>query len=245
MTKLAVLLLFCSSCFAQTFDVATVKPIDPKISNSIASATVTIRPGSVYLQGITLGYALEQAYNIQNFQIDGPEWMFWRAANDQPRYDIFAKTDPATPLPEMRLMLQHLLVERFKMQVHFEDKQKTAWVFSLAPTLHLNFIEPEEYAKPKFAYDPVSGKMEFTNMTMKELCGDIALTVKEPVVDGTGLGDKTFNASATFLYERGTGEMIPKLFASLKKFLGLDVERKKAAINTLVVEKALVTPIQE
>jgi uncharacterized protein (TIGR03435 family) len=245
MTKLAVLFLLCFSTFAQTFDVATVKLVDPKISVTIPSATVIIKPGTVYLRGITLGYALEKAYDVQNYQIDGPEWMFWRAANDQPRYDIQAKTSADTPLPKMKVMLQNLLVERFGLQLHFEDRQKTAWVFVPdSRGLKLNFIE-ETDGDPKMTYDPGSGKMEFLNMNMLEFCGNIALTIKEPVVDGTGLGDKAFNASGLLLYERGTGEMVPALFRAIKKDLGLDAERKKTNVRTLVIEKASNMPVQE
>jgi uncharacterized protein (TIGR03435 family) len=44
------------------------------------------------------------------------------------RYDIIAKAQEAVPLPQMKLMLQSLLADRFGLAFHRETKELSAYI---------------------------------------------------------------------------------------------------------------------
>jgi uncharacterized protein (TIGR03435 family) len=57
------------------------------------------------------------AYGVhRDLVVGGPSWI------DHDRYDVVAKASPNTPISRLRLMLQTLLVERFHLLIHREDK---------------------------------------------------------------------------------------------------------------------------
>jgi len=57
------------------------------------------------------------AYDVKNYQITGPQWL------DTERFDVTATMPPDTTKEQYRIMLQNLLIERFKMTVHKESKE--------------------------------------------------------------------------------------------------------------------------
>jgi uncharacterized protein (TIGR03435 family) len=233
-----IFLTLCCTLVAQTFDVASVKEItDYAALQSIKSGDITFKGGNLYMHGVTLGYAVQWAYDIQRYQLDGPDWMNWRPSNDQPRYEISAKTDPSTPKVTAQIMAQHLLAERFGLVAHFEDRMKPG--YSLREDVHglkIQRIEPSD-RNPRMAYDRSIGKVSFTDMNMEELCGDVALTIGEPVVDRTSLGKQTFNASAVGVLYDNREEMVSALFSGLKRDIGLVAVREKVPVKTVVVDQ--------
>ena len=68
-----------------------------------------------------------RAYDIQDFQLEGPDWM----ANV--RFDIAAKYPPVDSTKDQRtLMLQSLLAERFHLVVHRQTKEMPAYALVVA-----------------------------------------------------------------------------------------------------------------
>ena len=65
---------------------------------------------------MTLKYLLTVAYAVKQYQVTGPDWM------DSDRFEIIATLPPDTPEPERNLMLQNLLVERFHLILHRDQK---------------------------------------------------------------------------------------------------------------------------
>jgi uncharacterized protein (TIGR03435 family) len=234
----ALLLTLIGSLSAQTFDVVSVKEItDPATLQSIKSADIKYSPGNLYMRGTTLAYAIEWAFDIQRYQIDGPEWMYWRSSNDQPRFVIFAKTDPGTTKAQARVMAQAALAERFGLKVHWEDRQKPGYMLRDDPKgLKVEFIEPTD-EMPGMTFDKATGKLQYKNMNVAEMCGDIALTVGEPVVDGTTLGKRMYNATSIIHYEPGAGELLGALFGAMKRDMGIVASREKVPVKTLVVDQ--------
>jgi uncharacterized protein (TIGR03435 family) len=83
--------------------------------------------GVVTERNMTLRDMLMQAFRIQPDQlIGGPDWL----GND--RFDLLAKTDLATPDPELLVMLQSLLLDRFGMKVHVETRSLPIYAMVLA-----------------------------------------------------------------------------------------------------------------
>lgn len=58
---------------------------------------------------------MKTAYRVEDFQIlGGPGWL------DSDRFDIEAKAAGSPPQEQVRLMLQSLLADRFKLALHRE-----------------------------------------------------------------------------------------------------------------------------
>lgn len=224
---------------AQSFDVVSIREIpNPE---TVKSGEITYRSGNLYMNGVTLGYAVQWAFDIQNYQLEGPQWMHWRAANDQPRFNIFARTDAATPKAMSRVMAQEMLARRFALVFNIEERIKTGYSLHDDPKgVKVEKIEPNDI-NPVMSF--ANNTLEFKNMNMTELCGDIALSIREPVVDRTTLGKQMFNAKATVIYE-SREELTHAIFSGLKRDMGIVAVREKVPVKTVVVVSISRTPTE-
>jgi len=99
------------------FDVASVKPSAPGSSGG------GITPGPTGLTGrnVTLLFCLRIAYDVQDYQVSGPNWL------STEQYDIVAKTGAPVNQDQLRLMLRTLLAERFKLVLHREERTRSLY----------------------------------------------------------------------------------------------------------------------
>src|SRR4029453_9547494 len=65
-------------------------------------------------------------FDIKYYQLSGPDWL--RGA----RFDILAKVPEGTTREQFRLMLQNLLIERFKLTFHRDKKEMPIYEPALA-----------------------------------------------------------------------------------------------------------------
>jgi uncharacterized protein (TIGR03435 family) len=105
------------------FEVASVKIAPPKDS---AMMKCSGGPGSADPERVTCSNAALSmlvcvAYNVQFYQIKGPDWMNWGGSTGG--YDIVAKIPEGTTKAQYRLMFQELLTERFHLVMHHETKE--------------------------------------------------------------------------------------------------------------------------
>ena len=102
------------------FEVADLKPTPPDFHQGM----IRIQPGGrVNIAGIPLKFLVEQAWNLTDDMVDGmPKWM------ETDRYDLVAKAPVAdVDLDEIWTMVRALIVERFKLTSHTEDRLVTAY----------------------------------------------------------------------------------------------------------------------
>ncbi len=64
---------------------------------------------------------MARAYLVKTYQIDGPSWIRIE------RYDIVAKAPDDTPRDQIPLMLQALLMERFQLKLHREQREMAVY----------------------------------------------------------------------------------------------------------------------
>jgi bla regulator protein blaR1 len=104
---------------ATRFDVASIKPTSQHGPDIQALGDVRIFPGGRLLaEKVLLRYFVQNAYGVKPFQISGgPAWI------NSAHYDIDAKADGNPNPNQMRVMMQALLEERFKLKIHHETKQ--------------------------------------------------------------------------------------------------------------------------
>jgi uncharacterized protein (TIGR03435 family) len=76
----------------------------------------TSDPGQIIYTGSTVKSLLISAYGVKSYQVSGPAWI------DTERYDIVAKVPQGAGKDDVKLMLQNLLADRFKLTLHREKK---------------------------------------------------------------------------------------------------------------------------
>ena len=107
----ATFIVLAGSAMAQpAFDVASVKPD----ASETGVDRINISRGSLIIRNVSLRRLISQAYGIpdsREYLLAGPDWL------DSERFDISAKYPLATPDPDVLLMLQGLLTERFDLAV--------------------------------------------------------------------------------------------------------------------------------
>jgi uncharacterized protein (TIGR03435 family) len=97
-----------------------------RVNNSVQQPVqINFLPGGqLSMRNMPMKELVVQAYKVGDVT-GGPSWL------DSDRFDILAKAPPNTPADTVRLMLQSLLVERFKLAVHRD--QKTMPVYAMVP----------------------------------------------------------------------------------------------------------------
>ena len=73
-----------------------------------------------------LSMLVMRAYGIQYDQLRGPAWM------DTTQFDVVANVPAGTTAEQLRKMLQNLLAERFRLQVHHETRVTPVYELTVA-----------------------------------------------------------------------------------------------------------------
>jgi uncharacterized protein (TIGR03435 family) len=115
-----------------TFEVASVKPSDPKATGPMPFAIPMVRPqgrGGLTASNMPLRLLVRMAYGVQDFQIvGGPSW---QTSN---KFDITAKAAEGTTqaTPDLLPMLKALLADRFKLKTHTESREMPLYALVVA-----------------------------------------------------------------------------------------------------------------
>jgi len=215
-----LILLGGSAAFAQTFEVASIKPAAPQ-----AEGRIMVRmggdPGRVDYTNVSLRDLVRQAYGVKDYQVIAPDWM------NSARFDVQAKVPPDTPQEQRNVMMQALLAERFGLKVHKESKEVP--VYSLlvgknGPKLKKAEIVPQgasDGPPPPGGRGPgpgapgmmrmmmqPGGKMHLnaTGMAISNFADMLARQVGKPVFDNTGITG-LYDIDLEFKPEEGMGMM--------------------------------------
>ena len=160
-------------------------------------------PGQLTCTNVPLKSILMRAYDVKEYQINGPKWL-----DTSERFDITAKIPMGATREQFKLMFQNLLAERFKLVLHHETKDLPMYALVVGkggPKMK----EPVEGAatappppSPPLGSDgagPVRLKMGNGGMRMRmvangqpvsALIDTLANQLGRPVVDATGLKAK-------------------------------------------------------
>ena len=122
--------------FAQTpssspkFDAVAIKPAAPsadgRIMVGIQGGPGTRTPGQMNFWNISLADLIQNACNVKNFQVSGPDWL------SSERFDIQAKVPLGATKDEGRLMMQNMLADRFKLVLHRTTKESSICELAIA-----------------------------------------------------------------------------------------------------------------
>jgi uncharacterized protein (TIGR03435 family) len=231
MKKLLLLSAITLAAGAQTpgFDVASIKPA----GSAGGGSSIRPSPGRVSMENVSLKKLILNAYGIpddQGYALAGPDWLTTES------FDIQATFPADTPLPQIRLMIQALLAERFKLTLHREKRQLP--IYTLVVTKNGPKIHAVEDGPPRTSGVP--GRLEATRITMQKLADLLSRQAGLPVVDSTGLKG-VFDFTLTWSPDEAAatptdGAAAPSIFTALQEQLGLKLESGKGPVEILVVD---------
>jgi len=247
----SVLVAFSASSKAQapgpgsdksSFEVASVKA---NRSNAPPAGIVGGQRNGLTLTNLTVRELIVKAYKLQDFQLlGGPGWIH------SERFDVVAKTVGEATADEKWLMLQAVLSERFKLQVHDETRERQ--IYTLIIARKDRRLGPSLQRSPKpcgvGAAMPCGGlavgrfgDLSARSLPMADFAGRaLTLILGQTVRDGTGLTgnydiDLKWRPETAGLPPSG-GSDRPSIFAAVQEQLGLKLEPRKGPVRVLVID---------
>ena len=231
--------------FGQTFEVASIKPSAP----GGRGMSIMRQPGGRFTTtNISLKSLITFAYDLRDHQVTGgPNWL------DSDRFDIVAKPEGDVPAglegnEKIRIMLQALLADRFKLAIHRETKEMPVYLLAIAKSGPKLQESPSETKGPqiRMGRGELTGHKIGTDMIAKVLSGQLGRNV----VDRTGLKgsyEMKLDWTPDMSQAVGPGEKAevhdnpsdtdgPSIFTALQEQLGLKLEPSKAPVEMVVID---------
>jgi uncharacterized protein (TIGR03435 family) len=224
----------------RAFAVATIKPSAPD-----ATAVTQIRGNRFATEGTTFVDVFKYAYNVHPDQVvGGPEWLRTK------KFDILAdpETEKRPSSDQMKTMVQQLLVERFHLVVHHEQKVLPVYaIVKTADTPKLTKSTADPNGIPVVGYNP-KGELSIGNATMANFATFLQRFVLDrPAVDQTGVTGHfdlvlrwtpdNFRAGGKLGDSQEDASAPPSLFTAFKEQLGLKLQPTKAATDVFWIDR--------
>jgi uncharacterized protein (TIGR03435 family) len=215
----------------EAFAAATIRPSAAAVKFEHDGKTETT-PGMLRMQDVTVNTCIKWAYGVQDSQIAGPEWM------QSEHFDITAKADHPAGEVQMKVMMQGLLAERFKLAFHRQQKELKS--FALMVAKGGAKLKPAEGDGKSVMHNSANATVA-TSTTMKEFGDMLSGPLQTPVVDMTGLkGKYDFTLDFTNYLPDDMKTMRPDatsvLMSALPGELGLKLEGRKEMVEVMVVD---------
>jgi uncharacterized protein (TIGR03435 family) len=218
--------------YAASFEVASIKPASPDEAGYSGGDG---RNGVVKMWNVTLKQCISSAYNVPEGQIlGGPKWI------DELSYDILAKADHPADEHELWTMLQPLLADRFKLQLHHETRTVSGYVLTVAKGgIKATPADPGKHSFGNGGRGFIdSGASQLSVLTIR-----LSALLGRPVVDMTG-DERKFDFHLKWAPDDAqtaadsASPDRPSLFTALQQQLGLRLESGKVLADVLVVDHA-------
>jgi bla regulator protein BlaR1 len=180
------------------------------------------------------------AYGVPyNTILGGPAWL------DSQHYDISAKVDGDTRVTkkQMQPMLQNLLKERLHLAVHSEHRIVPGYAMVIAKGG--SKLKPNTGAP--FAGMDAGFELKFQNASPDLIAQLVEGTVKQPVVDKTGLGG-TYDFHLMFTREDHLSDVphpdYGSIFSAIEEQLGLKLVAQRIPVDYLVIDHLEKVPTE-
>jgi bla regulator protein blaR1 len=234
------------SASAPVFEVASIKPQQWTGQGSVG---IFVRGNTLDAEHVSLFSLVEFAYNLREVQLSGgPFWVKSGVLSSSELYQVMAKVS-GNPTPSMdvfRQMLQTLLADRFKLQVHHVKKELPIYnlvVNKGGPKLK----ESSEDVKFNFVSSGLGRlgvRIVATHMTVQQLIDhQLSGYTDRPILDKTGL-TAPYDFTLEFAVENvppaqeTDSKDVPALVTAVKEQLGLKLEPGTAQFDTVVIDHA-------
>jgi uncharacterized protein (TIGR03435 family) len=212
-----------------SFEIASVKPMKlvgqggGRIGMSISGNRVTIFQN---LKGLVL-----EAYEMDRYQVlGGPSWVDSRSDF----FEIQARSENEPTRAQAHLMLQDLLRERFRLEIHKETRDTPIYALVLGkkgPKLKTS-AEGERFGVMGDGHGWTG-----TNVPMAQLAKQLTAPAGRPVVDRTGLKESyDFRLDWSPIRTSGGDSDGQSIFTAVEQQLGLKLEPQRAPIEFLIID---------
>ena len=210
------------------YEVVSIK-ISDSGSNGMSGYIGIGRGGAISLRNVTLHFLIGMAYELPDYRIaGGPAWM------EALRYHVDAKPTSSVSQSVARQMMQTLLADRFRLQVHHENKTVGGYRLA-APKGDAKMVKLSQG-------DPVGfriaqpGRVE-GHGTITMLTSVLRAILGAPVDDATGITD-AYDMSLEWSPDEMSDDGKPSIFSALTEHLGLVLSAEKVPIDVLVIDHA-------
>jgi len=228
-----------------TFEVASIKR---NLSDAFGGGQ-GVRPGGIYSSpNRPLLRLIQFAYDLREFQIiGGPDWV------REDRFDVTARTTPDVPVDEVRLMVQSLLEDRFKLRVRHEKREMPLFELRLAradgrvgPNLHdcSNTRDMAGISSPEKPFMAPRGGTVAAGAcaSLASIANSVGNRLQALVIDKTGLAgqyryDIYFGPDLT-PQDAAVNPNLPSFVGALEEQLGLKLERTRGLVDVVVIDSA-------
>jgi uncharacterized protein (TIGR03435 family) len=227
---------------APAFEVASVKPNADAVL--VFSGITTISNGRLSARAMTVKELIAGAYRVQSRQITGgPAWV------DSERYDIEARASDAVGEPQLRLMLQTLLADRFRVRVRRETRDGPVYALVVAPDgpkMKPSSGECTEGPGLVTLYGRLIGKCGSAD----KIAASLSLVMDRPVIDRTALAGSFADIRLDWVpddtqfpgWGRGLKPVSDpagaSLFTAIQEELGLRLEPARGTIEITIIDAA-------
>jgi uncharacterized protein (TIGR03435 family) len=229
---------FEAAASSTEFEAASVKRHVPSVA-SFERAGIEEDKALVRIDNLSLRTLIGLAYRVKAFQIAGPSWL------DGDTFDITAKPPAGYQHNQLPELLEKLLADRFKLEVHHEARTATGYALVVSkggPKL-------KETTGPRTYFTVRPGLIEGNQRSIADLREGLSRMLDRPVEDRTALtgsydlklewNPQELTAAGI---DSGAGEA-PSLFTAVQEQLGLKLERTTMPIDHVIVDRALRIPV--
>ena len=239
-----------------TFDVATIRPVQPTDANFHASVASPPHSSRFEIANLPIKTLLQIAYGFDAPVVGAPDWV----ANTF--YTIQARSDEAADARlaqlttnevrlEKRNAIRVLLAERFGLKTHMETRNSAIYNLVVAkggvkmqaapapPPGAEGETPPPPPPTDILAHGSQHG-LEFNakNSSMRAIAGVLSSMVEAPVMDKTGLtGIYNYTLQFGRDWSDHDPDSFPSIFTAVQEQLGLKLEAEHESVPNLVVDQ--------
>jgi uncharacterized protein (TIGR03435 family) len=226
---------------AQEFEAATLKPYPSGcVSGPMTRSGIEESKGLIRIENMSLKAVIEMSYGVKDFQFERPAWV------DTACFDIVAKPPASYKHEDLQSLLRNLLADRFKLSVHNDSKEMTAYVLTVAkdgPKFH-------EATKPRGYFTARPGHIDGARVSMKRFIGALKGMFPRPIIDETGLSAE-YEIKLEWTPDQAAAmpagdEQVPdpgvSISTALRDQLGLRLQTRKAPVEIVIVDHIEKTP---
>ena len=197
------------------FEVASIRP---RVDIGAQRAGIEETPSLVRIENLPLSGIIRMAYGVMNFQLVAPDWTAGT------RFDIEARPPAPYTSAQRQPLLRNLLAERFKLQVHNENRQVTGFHLVIGTGGHKL---PLATGRTGF-FTARPGLIDGPNRTIADLANQLTSMVGAPVVDRTGLTGR-YDLKLEWTPDGGGTAAAPELsiFTAIREQMGLRLESSR------------------
>ncbi len=232
---------------AREFEVGSIRPTAP---GARGRGVEYAAGGRFTASGMSLSSLIQEAYGIRGFQISGgPDWV------RSDLYTITAKAESDANKDQVRVMLQRLLADRFKLTLRRESKEVNVYALVVGkggPKLkevQLKEVQLDEANSNRGVrfrgLGKIAGVMASTTQ-LAVMLSDIRMNgvsiLDRPVLDRTGLtGVYDFTLEWSGEEQSSDRDAVnpsgSSIFTAVQEQLGLKLETQKAPVEFFIIDQ--------